>query len=87
MPKRGSDRHAIETDPLRHVYKRVPSENVSRRHAGCTFAPGEVRDIIRDAKEEHGHAIGRRRNPRKKPANTASSPPLQDRRGEPCYRA
>lgn len=53
MPKREYDGHAIETDPLRHVYKRI-SENVSRRHAGCTFAPGEVRDIIRDAEESTG---------------------------------
>lgn len=53
MSKREYDGHTIETDPLRHIYKRI-SESVSRRHAGCTFPAAEVRDIIRDPQASTG---------------------------------
>jgi hypothetical protein len=46
MSKREYDGHAIEDDPLKHVYQRIGA-NVSRRHAGCTFPPAEVRDVLR----------------------------------------
>jgi hypothetical protein len=52
-PKREYDGHSIEQDPLRHVYQRI-GNNVSRRHAGCTFSTAEVRDILRDPDESTG---------------------------------
>jgi hypothetical protein len=53
MSRREYDGHAIEGDPRRHIFQRI-SENVSRRHAGCTFPAAEVRDIICDPQESTG---------------------------------
>jgi hypothetical protein len=53
MPKREYDGHTLETDPRRHVYRRI-GDNVSRRHAGCFFSAAEVRDVISDASESTG---------------------------------
>jgi hypothetical protein len=53
MSKREYDGHTIENDPRRHIFQRI-SNNVSRRHAGCTFSCGEVRDVIESAEESTG---------------------------------
>jgi hypothetical protein len=53
VPRREYDGHTIGEDPLRHIYTRI-GENVSRRHAGCTFSAAEVRDVLRDPAETTG---------------------------------